>query len=127
MNGEVCWSIGQAVEICTLIEEGAPRFGCHIALTGGCLYKKGLRKDLDIVVYRIRQVKQIDVNGFRDFLSSIGIQTKDLKGWLMKGESFGKALDFFFPENPLGEYDAYGEEEKEKHSHEENQKIDLPF
>lgn len=44
-----------AVELCRIVEAGAANYGCHIALTGGCLYKDGDRKDFDLMFYRIRQ------------------------------------------------------------------------
>lgn len=50
------WTQEEAIQLCRLLEALAPTFGCHVALTGGCLYKDGERKDCDILLYRIRQV-----------------------------------------------------------------------
>ena len=41
----------KAIEICKEIEMRAPSYGCHVALTGGCLYKDGDRKDCDLLFY----------------------------------------------------------------------------
>ena len=46
------WSREMAVELCTLIQGVSPPFNAHPALTGGLLYKEGMRKDCDIVIYR---------------------------------------------------------------------------
>ena len=54
-----------AVTLCRLIETFAPQYGCHVALTGGCLYKNGDRKDIDVLFYRIRQVEKIDHDGLK--------------------------------------------------------------
>lgn len=40
-----------AVALARKIEAVAPRFGLHVALTGGCLYKDGERKDIDLLFY----------------------------------------------------------------------------
>lgn len=41
----------QALEFCRVIEKAlAPKW--HCGLTGGCLYKDGERKDVDIVIYQ---------------------------------------------------------------------------
>ena len=47
-------TLEDAVKLCRILEKILPKFGAHIALTGGCLYKDGPRKDIDLVVYRIR-------------------------------------------------------------------------
>ena len=49
------WTQQHAIELCKRIESVCPRYGCHVALTGGLLYKDGPRKDCDILFYRIRQ------------------------------------------------------------------------
>lgn len=44
--------LGMAIEFARRCEQIAPRYGFHTALTGGCLYKDGMRKDLDILFYQ---------------------------------------------------------------------------
>lgn len=57
------WSQEEAVSLCCEMEQFLPSLGAHVALTGGTLYGSGLRKDCDLVIYRIRQFKEIDVPG----------------------------------------------------------------
>lgn len=45
------WNITTAISMCNALEAFVKPRGWHIGLTGGCLYKTGLRKDLDIIVY----------------------------------------------------------------------------
>lgn len=35
------WTTHEALALCRLIEEFAPLYDCHVALTGGTLYKNG--------------------------------------------------------------------------------------
>ena len=104
-------NLQKAVAICRIIETVAPEFGCHVALTGGCLYKVGERKDLDILFYRIRQVKTIDYDGLFVALEAVGFSKPEGFGWLFKSDFRGCAIDMFFPEElGGGEYDSnYGE------------------
>ena len=46
------WTTAEAIELCRKVEPIVTRFGCHIALTGGALYKDGARKACDLIVYR---------------------------------------------------------------------------
>ena len=92
------WTQQQAINLCRLIETVAPDFGCHVALTGGALYKDGERKDADILLYRIRQVEKIDVAGLMEELKKLGVEPGIDYGWVFKATYEGKAIDFFFPE-----------------------------
>src|ERR1035437_5571090 len=58
--GDGQWTQTEAIELCVKVEAICPKYGCHVALTGGLLYKQGKRKDCDLLFYRIRQVEQID-------------------------------------------------------------------
>lgn len=98
------WTQSEAIELCVLLESICPRFGCHVALTGGALYKDGNRKDVDILFYRIRQVKEIDVKGLMSAISSIGVEPGSDFGWCYKAIYRGKQIDFFFPERAGDEY-----------------------
>lgn len=53
-HSEMRWTQEQAISLCVAIEAIAPKFGYHVALTGGCLYKAGERKDLDLIFYKNR-------------------------------------------------------------------------
>ena len=88
-----------AIEACTLIESFAPNRGCHVALTGGCLYKGGVRKDIDILFYRVRQIPEIDLIGLLHDLESAGFSKPVGFGWIYKSEYKGVNFDMFFPES----------------------------
>ncbi len=98
------WTQSEAVELCRVIESICPPYGCHVALTGGALYKDGPRKDADILFYRVRQVDQIDIPGLFESLAGIGVIKQSGFGWCHKAEWRGKAIDIFFPEEVEGEY-----------------------
>jgi hypothetical protein len=100
------WTLGEAVALCRLISIIAPDYGCHVALTGGVLYKFGPRKDLDLLFYRIRQVEKVDVDGLFDALASIGIVRVVREArWCVKGTHEGRPIDCFFPDLS-GDYPA---------------------
>jgi len=101
------WTQAQAVDLCRKIEIIAPQFGCHVALTGGTLYKDGERKDADILFYRIRQVDEIDVDGLVAALDGIGVKCGPDYGWCYKAKYEGRNIDFFFPERPGYDYPAH--------------------
>lgn len=93
------WTQAQAVELCRKLEEIAPQYGCHVALTGGTLYKDGERKDADILFYRIRQVEAIDVEGLMAHAhDKLGVCLGEDFGWCYKATYNEQAIDFFFPE-----------------------------
>ena len=94
------------IKICRLVEAIAPRFGCHVALTGGTLYKDGDRKDVDILMYRIRQVDEINEEGLFEALKMAGIKKVSGMGWCYKAKFEGIDIDIFFPEANGGEYSA---------------------
>lgn len=109
------WTQPEALDLCRQIEAFCPSFGCHVALTGGLLYKDGPRKDADILFYRIRQVENIDVSGLLVALEQIGVVKKSGFGFVHKAEFNGKGVDLFFPES-AGDYyraaagaEAYGD------------------
>lgn len=100
------WTLEEARELCRKIEAVCPEQGCHVALTGGVLYKDAPRKDLDLLFYRVRQADHIDGAGLMQALVDLGIKllVGGTGGWLMKAEYQGKKIDFFFPENEGGDY-----------------------
>lgn len=98
------WTQAQAIDLCRKIEAFAPKYGCHVALTGGTLYHYGERKDADILFYRIRQVNEIDVDGLMLALAEIGVWRGPDYGWCQKATYEGRNIDFFFPERPGTEY-----------------------
>jgi hypothetical protein len=103
------WIQEQAVDLCRKIEVIAPKYGCHVALTGGTLYHFGERKDADILFYRIRQVESVDVAGLMDGLRGIGVDPGQDFGWCYKATYEGRSIDFFFPERAGQEYPGHEE------------------
>lgn len=99
------WTQPEAIALCRQIEAICPQFGCHVALTGGLLYKDGPRKDCDLLFYRIRQVPEIDMDGLFDALATIGVVKCSGFGWCHKARYQGRQIDCFFPEEDSGEYE----------------------
>lgn len=99
MGNAAVWKQEDAIALCRKIEAICPPFGCHVALTGGLLYKDGLRKDADLVLYRIRQYERIDVDGLFDALRTVGIE-RQTQGdhWCIKASVNGYSVDFFLPD-----------------------------
>jgi len=96
------WTQTEAIELCRVIELICPAHGCHVALTGGLLYKQGERKDCDILFYRIRQVKEIDQERLWEALALIGFEKQSGFGWCFKATYKEKPVDCFFPEEQGG-------------------------
>lgn len=109
INAPAVWTLDAIQKVCILLESFAPEYGAHVALTGGCLYKECPRKDADILIYRIRQVPEIDMeNLFYDMVEN-GFTWPEGRGWCYKTEFEGKPIDLFFPEeqesaDPASEY-----------------------
>ncbi len=105
MDAPAKWVQADAIALCREVELLAPRFGCHVALTGGTLYKAGERKDADLLFYRIRQEPLIDREGLLASLKDVlGVEVTSQHGWVVKAIYQGKTVDMFFPETPDGEY-----------------------
>lgn len=98
------WTQDKALFLCRLVESVCPRYGCHVALTGGILYKHGPRKDCDLLFYRIRQVAEINLNGLLGELRNIGFDNIKGGGWCYKATFDGLPVDIFFPEEQTGAY-----------------------
>lgn len=106
------WTQHDAISMCEVLESIVPGHGAHVALTGGCLYKAGLggrvpRKDCDVLFYRIRQRKCIDMAAMWTELEKYNFIKVSGFGWCYKALYHGKPVDCFFPE---GERDANGDE-----------------
>ena len=109
MTTSLKWTQEQAVDLCRKIEVIAPKYGCHVALTGGTLYHYGERKDADILFYRIRQVTDIDVDGLMDGLRELGVTPGEDFGWCYKASFDSRPIDFFFPEREGVDYPGHDE------------------
>lgn len=111
------WMRDQAIDLCRAIEEVAPDFGCHVALTGGLLYKFGPRKDCDLIFYAIRvhgDATNIDKVGLFGALATLGIRRRnpdlEYERFVVKAHHDHGDIDLLFPDVPEGEY---GEERVE--------------
>ena len=110
-NSPLMWTQAEAISIASIFEQIAPQFGCHVALTGGCLYKFGERKDCDLVIYRIRQVPEINIQGLLEALTKYGVELMSDHSFCKKCRWMGRTLDLLFPEFVGGDYgDDEGEE-----------------
>jgi hypothetical protein len=88
----------QAIELAVACESIAPRFGFHTALTGGCLYKGGERKDIDILFYEHSNAPKHDKAGLLDALEA---ELKFFIGYdygrVVKSIHSGRVVDLLFP------------------------------
>lgn len=111
MTAQTNWTLSEAIALLAAIEQFAPSFGAHVALTGGLLYREGARKDLDVVIYRIRQVPSINESGLLDKMKTeLGIELHDEghSNFVLKAKQGERAIDFMFPEdNETGTGDTY--------------------
>ena len=96
-------TLEDAIELCRIVETIAPDYGCHVALTGGTLYKGGDRKDIDILFYRIRQVDSVDTEGLLEALAALDVVKLSGFGWVYKALWKGIPIDMFFPEEQEGD------------------------
>lgn len=91
------WTYEDARALCIAIEAIAPRYGYHVALTGGCLYKHGQRKDCDLVFYRHDNQPGSDQRGLLTALAyELGLGSHG-GGWRYVGQFNGKTVDLLFP------------------------------
>ncbi len=89
----------EAIALCAIVESFAPSCGCHVALTGGTLYKHGPRKDVDLLFYRIRQVEKIDyIELFHKLRELADVYVQTSHGWVTKALWGAVSVDLFFPE-----------------------------
>lgn len=91
------WTYEQARELCIAIEAIAPRYGYHVALTGGCLYKHGQRKDCDLIFYRHGNQPEADKKGLLAALASEMQLGSNGFGWRFVGFYQKKTVDLLFP------------------------------
>lgn len=98
------WEKGEAITLSQKIESIAPRFGFHVALTGGLLYKTGPRKDADFLFYEVRgSDSPADYEGLIDALQSIDFVLGEDFGFIHKATYQGKRVDLMFPERAVTE------------------------
>lgn len=92
-----------AIEICKEIYPKLSEAGFYPALTGGSLYKEGLRKDVDIIIYRNRQAApQFEMTDIKDLLIELGFTDLEFFGFVTKSQYKGVSVDIFNPESTAG-------------------------
>lgn len=97
------WSQEEAIDLAKLVHNTCILHRCYVALSGGCLYYLGYRKDCDLVIYRSRQVATIDKEALLKSLALVGFSNFDQRSeWLTKCEFRTKAVDLLFPDAPGG-------------------------
>ncbi len=108
------WVLSEAIELCQILEKAFEKenVGYHTGLTGGCLYKRGERKDCDIIIYphntHIKERNKTDKSKITKIFTTLGIVLREDNGKMGKWEWQGKRVDFFILDECIcGEY--YGE------------------
>lgn len=88
-----------AIRIARLVEPVVAPLNGHVALTGGCLYKDGNRKDLDLTIFR-HGVEPISIDAVIAGLESdLGWHRRSLNRRVVKMETgSGLTVDLFFVE-----------------------------
>ena len=98
------WTQQEGIAFCAMLEAITPKYGCHVGLTGGLLYKEGPRKDCDVILYRIRQAERIQVEQLLSRFALLGVETNEGFGFCYKGTYKGKRVDFLLPEEAGNSY-----------------------
>lgn len=103
------WIRVEAVALCKAIHEiPSQDFNCHVALTGGLLYKDGPRKDCDLVIYQRGDTdgvrKPIDWVGLWAALEKIGLCLTHDYGYVKKCVYQGRTVDILDPTQDAGTY-----------------------
>ena len=91
-------SLDNAVKICRVLHE-ALNGEYFPALTGGCLYKDGERKDVDIVIYRNRECSHFEISDIEDILAIVGFTDFVHHGFVTKCKFGMTDVDLFNPES----------------------------
>lgn len=103
-----CWLQSEAIEFAKKLEFIAQIHDHHIALTGGCLYKKNLRKDCDIIIYSCRQGSLNHHKVIAAFAVEFNLELFSHSDWLTKATMpDGKNIDFLCPEAIRTDADHY--------------------
>lgn len=92
----------KAIGICAKLYRVLGPLNFYPALTGGCLYKEGERKDCDIVIFRHRQAHtDFELKHLEPVLRLAGFTDFQHFGFVTKCMYLGCAVDLFNPETSL--------------------------
>lgn len=75
-----------------------------VALTGGLLFQQGLRKDIDIIIYRNRKTAPFETIQLGRKLVEFGFTNIRFYGFVTKCEWEGHDVDILHPESVEGTY-----------------------
>lgn len=99
-----------AVSLCALLNSVCRKHGYFVALTGGCLYSMGERKDIDVLFYVNRNMtKQVDRPALLQEISAmlgehvakVDYYYRDFDGFVYKTKWNGIDVDMLFPNTPV--------------------------
>lgn len=111
--------LSNAIRICTILYKLLEPYHVFPALTGGTLYKQGIRKDLDIILYKGSNGGELDAKTMLDkhvpILNNVGTSLETLLrnegfdgmtdyGRVIKCKYGDTAIDLIMPEAPEGTY-----------------------
>ena len=106
-NGAKTWDFNSAVLACRKIEVVVETFGFHVALSGGTLYKLGIRKDVDIWIYphtvdRSRMLNRTETDYMANMVANIFSTTSTRASSKCYNDGkivykLGNNIDLFFP------------------------------
>ena len=89
-----------SVSLCKKINDKLSPLGYYPALTGGTLYKEWDRKDVDIVIYRNRQMHdKFEMTDIFPALEEIGFRYLEFFGFVTKSKFGDVVVDLFNPES----------------------------
>tara|TARA_R110000782_G_scaffold10750_13_gene33303 strand:- start:1106 stop:1504 length:399 start_codon:yes stop_codon:yes gene_type:complete len=98
----------QGIELCKELYAELSTIGFFPALTGGSIYKEGNRKDIDIVIFRHRQmIEKFEMTDIFTNLENIGITDIRHFGFVTKCVWKGCDVDLFNPETIIKTYEDY--------------------
>lgn len=97
------WTQEEALELAVVLESVLHPIGWHVALTGGCLYKEGQRKDADFIVYRNSPKVELKQSHVVYAIQKVHVTCVAVYTRVAKCLYKGKSVDIIIPEID-GEY-----------------------
>jgi hypothetical protein len=92
----------EAIKLSVIIEQHVSQVGYHVALTGGCLYRNGDRKDADFILYPHKPDKTVDRDTIKQALGTAGFvdffetDIEYTNREILLSKFAGRRCDFFF-------------------------------
>jgi hypothetical protein len=102
-------TLTDAVAVCKLFEPICARNGYHVALTGGCLYGEGPRKDIDLIFYEQRHIKtKPELGKIKDeLMDELGFEHVADYGFVNKFQRGDIKVDVMLPDRRPQEGDCH--------------------